>query len=88
MSSTDEKHGISVEHGSSGSDTGTKPVVPVGHGESVKLEGAKTRKVYNAELYAAINDTPIPRWSKESIHLYFCIFVSFCCACANGYDGV
>ncbi|GFF31343.1 lactose permease [Aspergillus udagawae] len=87
MSSTDEKHGISVEHGSSGSDTGTKPVVPVGHGEAVKLEGAKTRKVYNAELYAAINDTPIPRWSKESIHLYFCIFISFCCACANGYDG-
>lgn len=87
MSSTDEKHGISVEHGSPGSDTDNKPAGLVGQGEAAKVGGAKTRKVFNAELYAAINETPIPRWSKESIHLYFCIFVAFCCACANGYDG-
>ncbi|OJJ00764.1 hypothetical protein ASPVEDRAFT_40295 [Aspergillus versicolor CBS 583.65] len=49
--------------------------------------GATTKIVYNADLYAAINETQIEKWSATSIHLYFCIFVAFCCACANGYDG-
>ncbi|KAK6908653.1 hypothetical protein I204_02054 [Kwoniella mangroviensis CBS 8886] len=49
--------------------------------------GAQVKDVKNAELYAAIHESQIPRWSKRSIHLYFAVFVSFCCACANGYDG-
>ncbi|KAK4156655.1 general substrate transporter [Chaetomidium leptoderma] len=47
----------------------------------------KEKDVYNAELFAAIQEANIKPWSKESLHLYFCIFVAFCCACANGYDG-
>ena len=58
MSSTDEKYGISVEHGSPGSDTDTKPAVPVGHGEATKLEGAKTRKVYNVSYLSSRPSTP------------------------------
>ncbi|KAI5861407.1 general substrate transporter [Durotheca rogersii] len=48
---------------------------------------AKAKTVHNADLYAAIHETKINAKSKESIHLYFSIFVAFCCACANGYDG-
>ncbi|OQE30897.1 hypothetical protein PENFLA_c002G04213 [Penicillium flavigenum] len=58
-----------------------------GYGETIKRHGAKTKEVQNADLFAAIEETKIERWSKESLHLYFCIFVAFCCACANGYDG-
>lgn len=58
-----------------------------GYGETIKRQGAKTKEVQNADLFAAIEETKIERWSKESLHLYFCIFVAFCCACANGYDG-
>ncbi|KIN00653.1 hypothetical protein OIDMADRAFT_165310 [Oidiodendron maius Zn] len=61
--------------------------VAVGDGLAAKREGAKIKQVYNAELFAAIKETEIKTWSKNSLHLYFCIFVSFCCACANGYDG-
>lgn len=79
-SKQEEVHGISsvIE------DT---PHVIAGYGETAKRSGAKTTEVRNAELFAAINETKIERWSKTSIHLYFCIFVAFLCACANGYDG-
>jgi sugar porter (SP) family MFS transporter len=43
--------------------------------------------VYNAELFAALQETSINPWSKESRSLYFAVFVAFSCACANGYDG-
>ncbi|EPS25673.1 hypothetical protein POX_c04047 [Penicillium oxalicum] len=77
---TQEVHGISntVEETSH---------VAEGQGETAKIAGAKTKAVRNAELFAAIEETKIKRWSKESIHLYFCIFTAFLCACANGYDG-
>lgn len=58
--------------------------VPAGHGD---VKGKKEKEVHNAELYAAIKEANIKPWSRESIHLYFSIFVAFCCACANGYDG-
>ncbi|KAJ5291796.1 hypothetical protein N7478_001047 [Penicillium angulare] len=76
----EEIHGVS----STLEDT---PQVIAGYGETAKREGAKTKEVRNAELYAAIEETEIKRWSKTSIHLYFCIFTAFLCACANGYDG-
>ncbi|KAL2817913.1 general substrate transporter [Aspergillus cavernicola] len=76
---SDEKHGISV------STEGAK--VHNLQGRTAEKPGAKTKAVFNAELYAAVNETKIERWSKTSIHLYFCIFIAFCCACANGYDG-
>ncbi|KAK1757738.1 general substrate transporter [Echria macrotheca] len=60
--------------------------VKAGHGET-KTEGAKEKIVHNAELYAAIKESYINPRSKESFHLYFAIFIAFCCACANGYDG-
>ncbi|KAL4922051.1 general substrate transporter [Aspergillus aurantiobrunneus] len=73
-----EKHGISASEGAK---------VANKHGITAEAPGAKTKNVFNAELFAAINETKIKRWSATSIHLYFCIFIAFCCACANGYDG-
>ncbi|KAI1334096.1 lactose permease [Xylariaceae sp. FL0016] len=58
-----------------------------GAGKTADAAGAQAKTVYNAELFAALQETKIKKWSKESIHLYFSIFVAFCCACANGYDG-
>ncbi|KAK3935843.1 general substrate transporter [Diplogelasinospora grovesii] len=83
-----EKH--AVDHGVSVADDHHQihyPAVKVGHGETAKAEGAQTKAVYNAELYAAVKESGINPRSRESIHLYFSIFIAFCCACANGYDG-
>ncbi|CAH0046433.1 unnamed protein product [Clonostachys solani] len=63
-----------------------QPIIEEGTGATLK-EGAKAREVFNAELYAAIHDSPINPRSRQSLHLYFAVFVAFCCACANGYDG-
>ncbi|KAK4167157.1 putative transporter [Cladorrhinum sp. PSN259] len=54
---------------------------------AVPIEGKKQKKVHNAELYAAIQESNINPRSLESFKLYWCIFVAFLCACANGYDG-
>ncbi|OJJ47383.1 hypothetical protein ASPZODRAFT_132370 [Penicilliopsis zonata CBS 506.65] len=62
-------------------------IVAEGTGKTAGNDGATQREVYNAELYAAIQESNIPRWGKATIHLYYCVFVAFCCACANGYDG-
>ncbi|KAK3329921.1 general substrate transporter [Apodospora peruviana] len=85
--STDEK--TAVSHGiepTPGTPEHHYPAVAVGKGDAIK-EGAKQKAVHNAELYAAIKEANINPKSKESFHLYFSIFVAFCCACANGYDG-
>ncbi|WRT69911.1 uncharacterized protein IL334_006902 [Kwoniella shivajii] len=50
-------------------------------------DGGHVKDVANAEFYAAVHESHIPRWSKRSIQLYFSVFIAFCCACANGYDG-
>jgi len=68
-------------------DLHTRVVVAEGSGKTAQQDGAKAKVVHNAELFAAIQESPIARWSKQSLHLYFSIFVAFCCACANGYDG-
>lgn len=45
-------------------------------------------KVMNiSPLQEALQENKIKPWSKESMHLYFAIFITFCCSCANGYDG-
>ncbi|KAL4799512.1 general substrate transporter [Aspergillus venezuelensis] len=77
---SEEKHGISVTEGAHVANL---------HGQTAEKPGATTKAVFNAELFAAINETKIEKWSKTSIHLYLtvCIFIAFCCACANGYDG-
>ncbi|CEN60702.1 hypothetical protein ASPCAL03137 [Aspergillus calidoustus] len=62
-------------------------VVAEGTGKTAHNAGAKEKEVYNAELFAAIQESHIQKWSKESIKLYLCVFIAFCCACANGYDG-
>lgn len=59
MSSTDEKHGILVEHGSPGSDTDNKPAGLVGQGEAAKVGGAKTRKVFNVSYLRSRPSTRI-----------------------------
>ncbi|KAI0408462.1 putative MFS lactose permease [Xylaria palmicola] len=66
-----------------------EPVVVVseGTGKTANISGAKAKGVQNAELYAALQETKINPWSKESRTLYLAIFTSFLCACANGYDG-
>ncbi|KAK0630288.1 general substrate transporter [Bombardia bombarda] len=74
------------QNASHGIETAEHFVVPEGHGD-VKAAGAKSKNVHNAELYAAIQSSNINPRSKESFQLYFAIFVAFCCACANGYDG-
>ncbi|KGO67789.1 Major facilitator superfamily domain, general substrate transporter [Penicillium italicum] len=76
----EEVYGISSSVEDSAQVTG-------GFGETFKRHGVKAKEVQNADLFTAIEETKIKRWSKESIHLYYCIFVAFCCACANGYDG-
>ncbi|KAJ5166760.1 uncharacterized protein N7482_005541 [Penicillium canariense] len=81
-----EKESPQEVHGISTAVEDTAHVI-AGYGETAKMAGATTKEVYNAELFAAIEETKIERWSKTSIHLYFCIFVAFLCACANGYDG-
>ncbi|KAJ5724396.1 hypothetical protein N7493_006124 [Penicillium malachiteum] len=81
---SDAKHEEVHEVSAAVEDT---PQVIAGYGETAKREGARTREVRNAELFAALEETEIRTWSRTSIHLYFCIFVSFLCACANGYDG-
>ncbi|KAJ5741009.1 hypothetical protein N7493_000881 [Penicillium malachiteum] len=63
------------------------PIVAEGTGKTAANEGAQQKDVYNAELYAAIQESNIPRWSADTRKLYYCVFVAFCCACANGYDG-
>ncbi|KAJ5794055.1 Major facilitator superfamily domain general substrate transporter [Penicillium paradoxum] len=83
---SDDKKALEEVHGISTAIDDPARVLP-GYGQTTKREGAKTKEVHNADLFAAIEETKIERWSKNSIHLYFCIFVAFCCACANGYDG-
>lgn len=51
------------------------------------LSEAKIKAVKDAAMYAAIQESYIPRWSRNSIKLYFSVFIAFCCSCANGYDG-
>ncbi|KAL4870102.1 hypothetical protein BDV12DRAFT_195706 [Aspergillus spectabilis] len=63
------------------------PIVAEGTGKTATNDGAQEKEVRNAELYAAIQESNIPKWSKSTIHLYWCVFIAFCCACANGYDG-
>ncbi|KAL5338746.1 general substrate transporter [Aspergillus crustosus] len=63
------------------------PIVAEGTGKTATNEGAQEKEVHNAELYAAIQESNIPKWSRSTLHLYYCVFVAFCCACANGYDG-
>ncbi|ORY28829.1 lactose permease [Naematelia encephala] len=65
----------------------TEAIVHAGRGESANLSGARLQVVRNAELFAAVKESKIERWSRTSIHLYFSVFIAFCCACANGYDG-
>ncbi|WWC73874.1 uncharacterized protein I206_107846 [Kwoniella pini CBS 10737] len=83
-------HQVTSESG----DLQEKDFKSVGHHETIPHisktgidPDAHVKDVANAELYAAIQESNIPRWSRRSIHLYFAVFVSFCCACANGYDG-
>ncbi|KAK4454499.1 lactose permease [Podospora aff. communis PSN243] len=52
-----------------------------------KKEGVKEKTVHNAELFAALTETKINPWSRTSLHLFFSVFIAFCCAVANGYDG-
>ncbi|KAI1437064.1 putative MFS lactose permease [Xylaria sp. CBS 124048] len=66
----------------------TADIEPVAVGaEHPEKIGAKTKEVRNAELFAAVQESPIKPWSKESLNLYLAIFTAFLCACANGYDG-
>jgi hypothetical protein len=43
--------------------------------------------VPQADLYEAVQNAHVPRWGKTTMQLYFAVFVTFCCSCANGYDG-
>jgi len=51
------------------------------HGEG------KVKEVANAALAKALSEETIPKFSRESLHLYLMCFTTFLCAIANGYDG-
>ncbi|KAI1504813.1 lactose permease [Biscogniauxia marginata] len=74
-----------IDHGISVAQVAQFPV-DKGPSSTATIPGVKAKEVHNAELYAAIRETRLNPWSKESWHLYFSIFTAFCCACANGYD--
>ncbi|TDL29522.1 general substrate transporter [Rickenella mellea] len=62
----------------------------LGHREYVSKDArdvAKVLEVRNAALAAATKKGGLNPWSKDSIILYLCCFISFLCSCANGYDG-
>ncbi|KAK3309813.1 general substrate transporter [Chaetomium strumarium] len=86
MSSQESDH----DHISSEKQVGSPEVAvasaAVPASEVPRVKG-KEKEVYNAELFAAIKEANINPWSKTSLHLYWSVFVAFCCACANGYDG-
>ncbi|KAG8743615.1 hypothetical protein FRC10_011678 [Ceratobasidium sp. 414] len=44
-------------------------------------------EVRNAAFTAAVTQSKLNPWSRDSLTLYWCCFVSFLCSCANGYDG-
>ncbi|KAM0806511.1 putative Lactose permease [Seiridium cardinale] len=46
------------------------PAVNAGTGKTAEREGAQAKKVHNAELFAAVRETKIKKWSKESLQLY------------------
>ncbi|KAK9421820.1 putative Major facilitator superfamily (MFS) profile domain-containing protein [Seiridium unicorne] len=52
------------------------PAVNAGTGETAEKEGAQAKNVHNAELFAAVQETKIKKWSKESPQLY-CEFPSY-----------
>ncbi|KAJ4297371.1 hypothetical protein N0V88_004290 [Collariella sp. IMI 366227] len=64
--------------------TGVTSAIPA---TSSPHANGKTKAVHNAELFAAIKEANINPRSKEAFKLYFCVFIAFCCACTNGYDG-
>lgn len=49
-----------------------EPVVVVseGSGKTANIEGATAKEVHNAELFAALQESKIETWSKESRILY------------------
>ncbi|KAF8708412.1 General substrate transporter, partial [Rhizoctonia solani] len=47
----------------------------------------KVVEVRNAAYVAATTQSRLDPWSRDSLFLYWCCFVSFLCSCANGYDG-
>ena len=53
----------------------------------MKLGLAWPTNALQAALYEALQASKIDPWSRTTWHLYFAIFVAFCCSCANGYDG-
>ncbi|KAI8628810.1 lactose permease [Xylariaceae sp. FL1651] len=65
----------------------TAVIVSEGTGKTANISGAKAKEVHNAELFAALQETKIKPWTKESRTIYLAIFTAFLCACANGYDG-
>lgn len=88
-----EKAGTEVHHDITANDSRPSydiqyPVVAEGTGKTLdETHGAKAKEVHNAEFFAAIQESKIERWSKNSLKLYYAVFIAFCCACANGYDG-
>jgi len=47
----------------------------------------KIVEVRNGAMAAACAASTLSPWSKDSLFLFWCCFVSFLCSCANGYDG-
>jgi hypothetical protein len=45
----------------------------------------KVIQARNAHVAAAVEAGSLDPWSKESIFLYWCAFITFLCSCANGY---
>ncbi|TDL18995.1 general substrate transporter [Rickenella mellea] len=71
-------------------DSSIDEKVAVGHHVYASRDAGDVEKVFevrNAALAAATKKGSLNPWSKDSIILYLCCFISFLCSCANGYDG-
>ncbi|KDQ17763.1 hypothetical protein BOTBODRAFT_582547 [Botryobasidium botryosum FD-172 SS1] len=73
---SDEK--VSVDHDER---TGLPPSPSEPHGVKEVIVA------HNAAFTAATKQGKLSPWSKDSLILFWCMFVAFLCSCANGYDG-
>jgi hypothetical protein len=65
-----------------------RPIAHILYNRLMVILGVKkVVEVRNAAYVAATTQSKLDPWSRDSLFLYWCCFVSFLCSCANGYDG-
>ncbi|KAG8885012.1 hypothetical protein FRB97_002519 [Tulasnella sp. 331] len=62
-------------------------VVEKVHDASQLKDVKVVENVQNAAFAAAVKQSNLSPWTARSFTLFCCMFISFLCSCANGYDG-